>query len=329
MATWIQGSDTASVALQPLASREESVPGPAASLLADAWRRLRQDKLAMLSLGVVLLMALAAIMAPVITPYGYAQVELGKTWSPPGLGHILGTDALGRDVLSRLIYGARVSMSVAFVTIFIILILGVPVGAVAGFLGGRVDAILMRLVDAIYAFPDLLFVIAFTTFYKALVVASKQGQFVLVADLDRVTGGTLGIFVAIGLTYWLTIARVVRGQVLSLKEREFIEAARSVGAKESHILWHHVLPNCLAAIIVTASLYLPQAIMVEASLSFLGLGVNPPMASWGIMVAEGLTSMRAAPYLILAPAAAIAISMLAFNFLGDGLRDALDPYMRQ
>jgi oligopeptide transport system permease protein len=283
----------------------------------------------MASLTIILLIVLAAILAPVIAPYGYAQVDLGKTWTGPGPGHVLGTDALGRDVLSRLIYGARVSMSVAFVTIFIIVAVGVPVGAVAGFVGGRVDAIIMRVVDAIYAFPDLLFVIAFTTFYKALVVAFAKSNVTVLANLDSITGGTLGIFAAIGLTYWLTLARVVRGQVLSLKEREFIESARASGVTEWGILWRHVLPNCLAAIIVTASLYLPQAIMVEASLSFLGLGVNPPMASWGVMVAEGLQSMRAAPHLILAPAGAIAISMLAFNFLGDGLRDALDPYMRQ
>jgi oligopeptide transport system permease protein len=328
MAISIRGSDTANLVLKAPLPPRAMAARPTPGLLSDVTRRLLRDRLAVVSLAVIVLVLAAAILAPIIAPYGYADVDLGKTWSPPGPGHLLGTDALGRDVLSRLIYGARVSMSVVLVTLVIILAVGVPVGAVAGFVGGRVDAVIMRLIDAIYAFPDLLFVIAFTTFYKALMLAFKQGNVTLLTNLDDVTGGALGIFVAIGVTYWLTPARVVRGLVLSLKEREFVEAARSLGVTDFRIVSRHILPNCLAVVIVSASLYLPQAIMVEASLSFLGLGVNPPMASWGVMVAEGLTSMRAAPHLILAPAAAIAMSMLAFNFLGDGLRDALDPYMR-
>lgn len=311
---------------QPLA---QAVTRPQVSLWRDAWHRLLQDGPAVASLAVIGLITALAVFAPVVAPYGYAAADLSQTWAPPSAAHPLGTDALGRDVLSRLIYGARISMSVAFVAILIILGLGVPIGAIAGYRGGRVDAVIMRIVDAMYAFPDLLFVIAFMTFYKALIAALKGGPWAFLAGIDEMTGGTVGIFVALGLTYWLTVARIVRAQILSLKEREFIEAARCVGASGGRILWRHLLPNCIAPVIVAGTLYLPQAIMLEASLSFLGLGVNPPMASWGVMVSEGLQSMRASPHLLISPAAAIALAMLAFNFLGDGLRDALDPYMRQ
>jgi oligopeptide transport system permease protein len=323
MAVWTRESAALSLAAPPEPARRSS------TYLADALRRLGRDKIAVLSAAIILVIVLAAILAPLVAPYGYAQADLGGTWAPPSRAHLLGTDAVGRDVLSRLIFGARISMSVAFMTIVIVLLVGVPVGAIAGFVGGRLDAAIMRVIDAMYAFPDLLFVIAFTTFYKALIVAAKKGGVVWLTGFDGATGGTLGILVAVGVTYWLNMARVVRSQTLSIKQREYIDAARCMGATETRLLWRHVLPNCLAPIIVTASLYLPQAIMVEASLGFLGLGVDPPLPSWGVMLAEGLTSMRSAPYLVLAPAAAVAIAMLAFNFLGDSLRDALDPSLRQ
>jgi oligopeptide transport system permease protein len=320
MATTIDIKQTATV---PTLARR-----PPASLWHDALRRLLADRPATASLAVVALIIALAVLAPLVAPYGYAQENFARTWAPPGADHLLGTDALGRDILSRLIYGARISMSVALVAIVMILGIGVPVGAFAGFRGGRVDAVIMRLVDTLYAFPDLLFVIAFMTFYKALILSLKGGPWAFLTGLDEMTGGTVGIFVALGLTYWLTVARIVRGQVLSLKQSEFVQAARCVGASDRGIIWRHLLPNCLPPVIVAASLYLPQAIMLEASLSFLGLGVTPPMASWGVMVAEGIPSLRSAPHLLVAPAGAIALAMLAFNFLGDGLRDALDPYMR-
>jgi ABC-type dipeptide/oligopeptide/nickel transport system permease subunit len=286
------------------------------------------DRVAVVSLLVIGIICGLALLAAQVAPYGYADDDFAHTWAPPSARNLLGTDALGRDILSRLIYGARISMSVALVAVVIIVGLGVPMGALAGYCGGRIDALIMRLVDTLYAFPDLLFVIAFMTFYKAWIGTLASTPLSFLIGLDQMTGGTVGIFVALGLTYWLTVSRIVRAQIISLKEREFIEAARCVGAGGPHILWRQLLPNCLAPVTVAASLYLPQAIMLEASLSFLGLGVTPPMASWGVMVAEGLPSLRSAPHLLLAPAAAIALAMLAFNFLGDALRDALDPYLR-
>ncbi len=228
----------------------------------------------------------------------------------------LGTDYLGRDMLSRLIFGARISLIIGLVPVFLITIVGVPFGLISGWLGGRADNILMRVVDVVYAFPDLLFFI---------ILASALGE----TWFGNLASGLVLLFFALSITAWTTMARLVRGQVLSLKEKEFVEAARSIGSPGGRIIGRHILPNVLAPIIVTATFAVPSAILAEAALSFIGLGIKPPTPSWGSMVQGGFATVLFQPEFTLMPAALIAVTMLAFSFLGDGLRDALDPWMNK
>jgi ABC-type dipeptide/oligopeptide/nickel transport system permease subunit len=252
-------------------------------------------------IGFVLLIALLADVFPLPDPtYQFSS----SSYAPPSSAHWLGNDQLGRDVLSRLIYGARVSLTVAVGAEFIILIIGLTVGGIAGYFGGSVDNFLMRLTDVFYAFPDLLFVI---------IITAALGPSVL------------NIILAIGLVNWTDLARLVRGQVLTLREREYVHAAQSLGATPSRILTQHLLPNAAGPVVVRLTYAIPAVIFAEAVLSFIGLGVRPPQASWGTMVQQGNQAIFSAPHLVLFPALAIAATMLAFNFLGDGLRDALDP----
>ena len=273
-------------------------------LWRDAWRRLLHNRLAvagMIFIAVVIAVAALADVLPLDDPtFQYPN----SSYAPASAAHLLGTDQLGRDVLSRLIHGARVSLSVAVFAQAIILVLGLTVGGLSGYFGGRVDNWLMRFTDVFYAFPDLLFVIIITA--------------ALGASLTN-------IFLAIGLVNWTNLARLVRGQVLTLRERDFVNAARSLGATAPRILVNHLLPNAAGPVIVQLTYGLPQAIFTEAVLSFIGLGVRPPQASWGTMVQQGNEAIFSAPHLVLFPGLAIALTMLAFNFLGDGLRDALDP----
>ena len=241
---------------------------------------------------------------------------------------MLGTDAFGRDVLSRLMYGARVSLTVAIMAQVIILLIGVPLGLLAGYFGGWVDHLIMRAVDALYSLPDVLIVIVLMAFIKQGLGQAGTGPLGALGWLDGATGGLTGVLIGIGLTYWLTVCRIVRAQVLALREREYVLAARALGAGPARIIRAHLLPNCLAPVIVAASLGVPAAIMLEAGLSFIGLGISPPMPSWGIMVADGIEALRSYPHAVIAPCAALSLTLLAFNFLGDGLRDALDPLMR-
>jgi oligopeptide transport system permease protein len=229
--------------------------------------------------------------------------------------HALGTDELGRDLLSRLMDGARISMSVALVVQAVVLLIGIPVGAAAAWFGGRIDSILMRITDIVYAYPDLLFIIL-------LGVAFRETFF------GRALDGLLLVFVAIGLTSWVTMARLVRGQLLSLKETEFVEAARAIGVSDRRIVTRHLLPNALGPIIVAVTLGIPAAILAEATLAFIGIGVQAPRASWGSLVADGQSYIRSFPHLVLFPAIAIAVALISFTFLGDGLRDALDPKLK-
>ena len=307
----------------------EPVVRPPASLWYDAWVRLRRNRAAMVAIAVIVIIVLLAIFADQVAPYHYAEQDMLNTWGTPDRAHLLGTDGLGRDILSRLIYGTRISMSVAFVTVVIILTIGVPLGLMSGYFGGWWDLVIMRFVDVMYAFPDLLLVIIVMTFVKGNLAQSESAWLQPLVFVNETTGGLLGIFIALGLTSWLTVCRLVRGQTLSMKEREFIEAAHSIGAKNSRIIRGHVLPNVLGTIIVAAAFYMPRAIMMEAALSFLGLGVDPPLASWGVMIADGVSAMRSYPHMVIAPALFLAVNLLAFNFLGDGLRDALDPSMRE
>ena len=286
-----------------------------ASLWGDAWRRLARNRMAVAGGVVVIIIILVALLADVIAPYSPTKQDYGAIFQAPGALHPLGTDNLGRDQLSRLIYGARVAVTVGIFTQFVIVAIGIPVGAVAALAGGRIENLLMRITDIVYAFPDLLLIILLTT-------ALRENP------LRSVWGGLLIIFFAIGIANWVGIARLTRGQLLSLKEREFVEAARALGAGSGHIIWKHLLPNALGPIIVSVTFGIPFAIFTEATLSFLGLGIVPPNPSWGSMIQDGYQAIFAYPYLVLFPALAIALTLLAFTFLGDGLRDALDPRMK-
>ena len=297
-------------------------------LWRDSWRRLRRNHAALAGLAFIVLVAVCAVFADVLAPYPFWQQDVTVVRQPPTAQHLLGTDELGRDILSRLLYGARISLAVGLVVQALILLIGVPVGALAGYFGGWLDALLMRAVDVLYSIPDLLLVIVVMTTVRAA-LGGGSGPLGAFAAVDAAFGGLLGVFVALALTSWLTVARLVRGQVLSLKQRDFVEAARAVGAGHERLLRVHLLPNTLAPIIVAATFGIPSAILLEASLSFLGLGVQAPMPSWGAMILEGYKAMRAQPHMLIAPAVALSLTVLSYNFFGDGLRDAPDPWMQR
>jgi oligopeptide transport system permease protein len=297
-------------------------PRTSAGLWSDAFGRLRKNRLAIVGLALVLLLLFVGLFGPLLAPFDYARQDLaaiaaggGGPLSPGQFGHLLGTDQLGRDLFSRLLDGARISVSVAFVVQLVILMIGVPIGALAGWFGGRLDNILMRFTDIIYAFPDLLFIIILTVVFRE-------------TFFGRAMDGLLIVFVAIGLTSWVTVARLVRGQLLALKETEFVEAARAIGVPNRKIVTRHLLPNGIGPIIVAVTLGIPGAILAESTLAYIGIGVQPPRASWGSLIAEGQKWVRAEPHLVLFPAIAIAVALISFTFLGDGLRDALDPKLK-
>ena len=274
------------------------------SLWADAWVRLRKNKLALFGLYVVGFLVVIAILTPWIAPYGYEEQNLDLGASPPSAAHWFGTDLFGRDLLTRVMYGGRISLAVGLIATSVALLIGVAWGTIAGYVGGRADAIMMRIVDAMYALPFIIFIILL------MVVFGKS---------------ILLLFLAIGAVEWLTMARIVRGQVLTIRNQEYVEAARSMGFSTPHILWRHVVPNSLGPIIVYATLTVPQVMLLEAFLSFLGLGIQPPMSSWGLLISYGAEVMEDYPWLLVFPGLALSITLFALNFLGDGLRDALDP----
>ena len=274
----------------------------------DAWLRLKKNKAAMAGLGIIILISLLAIFGPLLSPYSYSDQSLSEANQPPSAAHWFGTDNLGRDLATRVCYGARISLSIGIVASLINLGIGVLYGGISGYFGGRIDSVLMRIVDILYGIPLLLYVIL-------LMVVLKPGL--------------LNVFLALGLVYWLRMARIVRAQVLGLKELEYILAARVLGASHQRLILGHLLPNSLGPIIITLTLSIPEAIFTEAFLSFIGLGVSAPMASWGVLASEGVVTLRSYPFQLLSPAVAISLTMLGFNFLGDGLRDALDPRMRR
>ena len=297
-------------------------PKTAAGPWREAFGRLVRNKLAVVGLVLVLLLLFVGIVGPFIAPWPYQVQDLpavqanGNRPLPPfSPNHILGTDQLGRDLLSRLLDGARISVTVAFVVQIVIILIGVPVGALAGWFGGRTDTVLMRITDVIYAFPDLLFIIL-------LSVAFRETAFGQALD------GLFLVFVAIGLVGWVTVARLTRGQILSLKETEFVEAAKAIGVSDRKIVTRHLLPNGMGPIIVAITLGVPVAILAEATLAYIGIGVQPPRASWGSLIAEGQKYIRSEPHLVLFPAICIALALIGFTFLGDGLRDALDPKLK-
>ncbi len=291
----------------PLGAESQGRPAAAGSLRRDTVRNILRQRSAVVGLSILGLLVLVAILAPVIAPYGQAEVvdhrlaRQAPSWLWP-----MGLDANGRDMFSRMVFGAQVSLVVGVLAQAIVLLIGVPIGAVAGYFGGTADNVLMRMVDVIYAIPQLLMVLLFVNWWGP---------------------GLLNIFLAIGLVGWVTEARLVRGQFLSLREQEYVQAARVVGANGAYIIRKHMLPNSLTPIIVALTFGIPTAIFTEAALSFIGVGIRPPQASWGQMVADGAKPgyIVTDPHMLLFPVLAIGLTMLGFSFLGDGLRDALDP----
>ena len=274
------------------------------SYWAVSWRIFRKNKLGVVCLGIVALLVLVALLAPVIAPYDpYAQ-DLVNRLAAPGAGHVLGTDELGRDILSRIIYGCRISLSVGVISQAIALLIGFFSGVVAGYFGGRVDAVISFVIQVFSSFPFLLF---------ALVVMYALGP------------GLQNLYVALGLLMWTGTARLVRGEVMRLKSSEYVLACEVAGGSSRRVIVRHLLPNCLPLLVVTATLGIPNAILCEATLSFLGLGVQPPMASWGQMIAAAQPYVQSSTYYSLAPGAAIFATVMAFNLLGDAVRDAIDP----
>ena len=309
---------------------------PRVSLWQDAWYRLIRNRMAVVGLVVIAVFFAVAAFAPWLAPHDPLQIYDGKTFLPPPWAprwmvstakvgearFFLGTDGIGRDVLSRVMYGARVSVIIAFVPTTIVVIIGVLIGLAAGYAGGRVDNLLMRLTDIVWSFPDLLFFI--------VVMVSLRDT-----PLGNLWNGLFLLFGALSIVGWVGIARLVRGQALSLKEKEFIEAAHSIGASNSRIMFRHILPNTLSPIIVSVAFRIPGMIITEAILGYLGLGLRPGtdpkeffVTSWGALLLQGQSALNAQPWLLLAPAICVALVVMAFTFLGDGLRDALDPRMR-
>ncbi|WP_312699953.1 ABC transporter permease [Sedimentibacter sp.] len=278
------------------------------SLLDKMKSMIKSNKLAAVSLVIIILFCLCAIFAPFVAPHDPALQNYDNVRAYPSRDHPLGTDELGRDVLSRIIYGARISLVIGLVPTTISMIIGTVLGLMAGFLGKRVDFVIMRLADIMLAFPSLLL---------AMVVMYTLGA------------SLINIFIALSVVSWAGTARVVRSQTLALKEKEFVEAAKSIGVKKSTIMFRHILPNCLPSLIVLFTMNIPASILSESSLSFLGIGAQPPASSWGLMVVQGKQWLFSNPWIAIAPGVAILILVLAFNFLGDGLRDAIDPYMKE
>ena len=321
------------VTSQPIVSGSTLVPATRASLpegfWTSAWRQYRKNTIAVISLWFILAIALTAIVLPFLLPQTYATLDMTATMQGPGPSHWLGTDTLGRDLLTRLVFGARISLTVGVVVQLVIVAIGVPLGLIAGYAGGKIDTLIMRLVDVLYAMPNLLFVILIMTFLRGQFGEDPSGVVKVLADADRRTGGLMGVYIGLGLVSWLTVARIVRATTLSLKQKEFVEAARGLGTPPSQIVRKHLLPNTIAPIVVAATLGIPGAILYESGISFLGLGVLPPMPSWGLMISDAIPQMRSHPHLLISPAVLLSMTVLAFNFIGDGLRDALDPWMKR
>lgn len=281
--------------------------GEAETFASAAKRLWHENKLAAASAVIILLFILAALLAPVLTPYTFDGMDLLNRLAPPSREHLLGTDEAGRDVLTRMLYGSRVSLLVGIIPTVISMLAGAILGIIAGYSGGRTDAVIMRIADVMLAFPSM---------FLAMVIMYTLGD------------GMINIFLALALVNWASVARIVRAETLKLKETEFVEAARSIGVKKLAIMFRHILPNCIPSLIVLFTLNIPSAILSESSLSFLGIGIKAPQASWGLMVNTGRQFLYSQPWLSLSPSIAIMLIVLAFNFLGDGLRDVLDPHLK-
>ncbi len=274
------------------------------SLWQDAWIKLSKNYLALFGLAIIGLLCVVSLLTPWIAPYGYEQQNLLLGATSPSAEHWLGTDIFGRDMLTRIMYGGRVSLTVGFIATAVALIIGVLWGAVAGFVGGRIDAVMMRIVDIMYALPFMIFIVLLMVVF---------GRNILL------------LFLAIGAVEWLTMARIVRGQVMALRKQEFVEAAHSLGLSQWTIIRRHIIPNTLGPVIVYTTLTIPSVMLLEAFLSFLGLGIQPPQSSWGLLINYGVETMEEYPWLLIFPGVTLSLTLFALNFLGDGLRDALDP----
>ena len=273
------------------------------SLLKDAWIRLRKNRPAIVGLIILMIFFTIALFTPWIAPYGYEVQDLNLGATGPSKKHWLGTDIFGRDLLTQIMYGGRISLSVGFLATIVALFIGVTWGSIAGYVGGRTDSVMMRLVDILYALPFMIFIILLMVVF---------GRNILL------------LFLAIGAVEWLTMARIMRGQVQSLRQQEFVEAAVSIGLSRSVILFRHIVPNAIGPIIVYTTLTIPSVMLLEALLSFLGLGIQPPETSWGLLIAYGAETMEEYPWLLFFPGFFLAVTLFSLNFLGDGLRDALD-----
>jgi len=308
------------------------------SYMRDAMRRLARNKLSMVCLCVIIVAALIAFITPYFYPYSYTQQDVTGAYMRPFnysqkeqariergqsvFPHIMGTDALGRDYAIRVIYGTRISLTVGIFAAIIVIVIGILYGSVSGYFGGRVDMVMMRIVDIIYSLPDVLIVILLSVAIKDIVSTSKNIM------IMRLGSGMISIFIVFGLLYWVGMARQVRGQVLSIREQEYVLASRAIGAKPSRILLKHMIPNCVSVIIIVAAMQIPSAIFTESFLSFLGLGVSMPMPSLGSLASDARSGLVSYPFLLFYPAASIFLIVLSFNLLGNGLRDAFDPKLR-
>jgi oligopeptide transport system permease protein len=284
--------------------RSSQIAEQRSSLWLDAWIKLRKNRMALFGFAVLLILCVVSLLTPLIAPYSYEEQDLMLGATPPSAAHWLGTDIFGRDMLTRIMYGGRVSLMVGFIATAVALVIGILWGSIAGFIGGRVDAVMMRIVDIMYALPFMIFIVLLMVVF---------GRNILL------------LFVAIGAVEWLTMARIVRSQVMALRKQEFIEAAYSMGLSRWAIIRRHIIPNTLGPVIVYTTLTIPSVMLLEAFLSFLGLGIQPPQSSWGLLINYGVETMEEYPWLLIFPGITLSLTLFALNFLGDGLRDALDP----
>jgi ABC-type dipeptide/oligopeptide/nickel transport system permease subunit len=318
----------------PIGVAAQAAPGkalarPSRTYLSEVASRLARNRTAMVGVGFIGALVVLALLTPWIAPYDYGQGSLLQANQLPSSAHWLGTDALGRDELTRLMWGARVSLTVAIGAQIIIVLIGVTLGLVSGFFGGWFDYTTMRVVDALYSLPSLLVAVVIMSFLRGVLSTSDKSAAAALGSFNTATGGLLGVFIVLFLTHWLTVCRLVRAQVMSTKEREFVLAARGLGAGRERLMRIHLLPHVLAPVLVAITFGIPAAITLEASLSFLGIGVTPPMPSWGTMISESLAAMRTYPLLLIIPGTALALTLLSFTYVGDALRDALDPLMKR
>ena len=308
------------------------------SFMKDAMRRFVKNKMAMTCLVILILITLIAIVVPMFYPYSYTKQDVSAKYLQPFeysrkeqakinkgefvFPHIMGTDNLGRDYAIRVIYGTRISLMVGFISALIVVMIGILYGSISGYFGGKVDIIMMRIVDIIYSLPDVLIVILLSVAIKDIISTSKNELII------KLGAGMISIFIVFGLLYWVGMARQVRGQILYIKEQEYVLAARAMGASPMHIIMKHMIPNCVSVIIITAAMQIPSAIFTESFLSFVGMGVSMPMPSLGSLASDARSGLVSYPYMLVFPAATIFLIVLSFNLLGNGLRDAFDPKLR-